>query len=43
MKKEERKVIVELLEVERMNTYKVLAELLTKKFSENGFDKVEQK
>ena len=43
MKKEERKVMVELLEVERMNTYKILAEFLAKKFSENGFDKVGQK
>lgn len=43
MKKEERKVMVELLEVERMNTYKILVEFLAKKFSENGFDKVKQK
>jgi hypothetical protein len=26
-----------------MNTYKILAEFLARKFSENGFDKVEQK
>ena len=43
MKKEERKITVELLEVERMNTYRILAEFLAKKFSENGFDKIEQK
>ena len=43
MKKEERKVTIGLLEVERMNTYKILAEFFAKKFSENGFDKVEQK
>lgn len=43
MKKEERKITTKLLEVERMNTYKVLAEFLAKKFSEKGFDKVEQK
>jgi hypothetical protein len=43
MKKEERKVTVQLLETERMNTYKILAELLARKFNENGFDKVEQK
>lgn len=41
--KEKRKVIIELLEIERMNTYKLLTEFLAKKFSENGFDKVEQK
>jgi hypothetical protein len=41
--KEERKVIVKLLEAEQMNTYKILAEFLARKFSENGFDKVEQK
>lgn len=40
---EKRKITVELLEAERMNTYKILAEFLAKKFSENGFDKVEQK
>ena len=43
MKKEERKVTVQLLETERMNTYKILAEFLARKFNENGFDKVEQK
>ncbi len=43
MKKEERKVIIELLEVERMNTYKILAEFFARKFNENGFDKVAQK
>ena len=43
MKKEERKITIELLEAERMNTYKVLAEFLAKKFIEKGFDKAEQK
>jgi len=43
MKKEERKIIVKLLETEQMNTYKILAEFFAKKFNENGFDKVEQK
>ena len=43
MKKEERKITIKLLEAERMNTYKILAEFLAKKFSESGFDKVEQK
>lgn len=43
MKKEERKIIIELLETEKMNTYKILAEFLARKFSENGFDKVKQK
>lgn len=43
MKKEERKVTVQLLETERMNTYKILAEFLARKFNENVFDKVEQK
>ena len=43
MKKEERKVTVQFLEVERMNTYKILAEFFARKFGENGFDKVEQK
>ena len=41
--REERKTVVKLLEVEQMNTYKILAEFLAKKFRENGFDKVEQK
>lgn len=43
MKREERKVTIEFLKTERMNTYKVLVEFLTRKFNENGFDKVEQK
>ena len=43
MKKEERKVTIELLEVERMNTYKILAEFFVRKFGENGFDKEKQK
>lgn len=37
--KEERKIIVELLEAERMNTYKILAEFFARRFSEKGFDK----
>lgn len=41
--KEERKVIVKLLEAKKMNTYKILAEFLARKFNESGFDKVEQK
>lgn len=43
MKKEERKVVVKLLEAEQTNTYKILAEFLAIKFSEKGFDKEEQK
>lgn len=43
MKKEERKITIELLEVKRMNTYKILVEFLARKFGENGFDKVERK
>lgn len=43
MKKEERKITIELLEAERMNTYKVLAELFARKFLEKGFDKLQQK
>lgn len=43
MKREERKVTIELLEVERMNTYKILAEFFARKFYEKGFDKQEQK
>ena len=41
--KEKRKIIVKLLETEQTNTYKILAEFLTRKFNENGFDKVKQK
>ena len=41
--KEERKVVVKLLETERMNTYKILAEFLARKFSEKGFDTEEKK
>ena len=41
--KEERKVVVKLLEAEQTNTYKILAEFLARKFNENGFDKVKQK
>lgn len=43
MKKEERKVTVQLLETERMNTYKILAEFLARKFNEKGFDNEERK
>jgi hypothetical protein len=41
--KERRKVVVELLEVEQTNTYKIIAEFLARKFNENGFDKVKPK
>ena len=41
--KEERKTVVKFLEVEQMNTYKILAEFFAMKFSKNGFDKEEQK
>lgn len=41
--KEERKITTKLLEAEQTNTYKILAEFLARKFSENGFDKVEEK
>lgn len=43
MKKEERNVTIEFLEVERMNTYKILAEFFTRKFNERRFDKEEEK
>ena len=41
--KEERKTTVKLLEAEQTNTYKILVEFFAKKFSQNGFDKQEQK
>lgn len=41
--REERKVVVELLEAEQMNTYKVLAEFLARKFLEKSFDTEEEK
>lgn len=41
--KEERKIIVQLLETEQMNTYKVLAEFFARKFYEKGFDKEDKK
>ena len=41
--KEDRKITVKLLETERMNTYKILAEFFAKKFNERGFDKEEEK
>ena len=41
--KEERKVVVKLLEAEQMNTYKVLAEFLARKFLEKRFDIEEEK
>lgn len=37
--KENRKIAVELLRSDKMNTYKVLAEFLARKFNERGFDK----
>lgn len=43
MKREERKITVQLLEVERMNTYKILAEFFARKFNEKGFDNEELK
>ena len=43
MKKEERKITTKLLEVEQMNTYKILAEFFARKFNQNGFDKEEEK
>ena len=43
MKREERKVTTELLEVERMNTYKILAEFFARKFYEKEFDKEKEK
>lgn len=41
--KEERRVVVKLLEVEQMNTYKILAEFFARKFNQNGFDKENEK
>jgi hypothetical protein len=41
--KKERKTVVKLLEAEQTNTYKILAEFFARKFSQNGFDKQEQK
>lgn len=41
--KEERKVTTKLLKVEKMNTYKILAEFFARKFNERGFDKEEEK
>jgi hypothetical protein len=38
MKREERKITVELLEVERMNTYKILAEFFVRRINEKGLD-----
>lgn len=43
MKREERKIAIELLEAERMNTYKILAEFFARKFKERGFDKEKEK
>ena len=43
MKREERKITVELLEVERMNTYKILADFFTRRINEKGFDIEEKK
>lgn len=41
--KEERKTITILLEVEQMNTYKILAEFFARKFNQKGFDTDKQK
>lgn len=41
--REERKVVVKLLEAEQMNTYKILAEFFARKFNQNGFDTEEKK
>ena len=41
--KEERKIVVKLLEVEQTNTYKILAEFFARKFSQNGFDTEKKK
>mgnify|MGYP003289481642 CR=1 FL=1 len=41
--KENRKITVELLKSDKMNTYKLLAEFLARKFNERWFDKEEQK
>ena len=41
--REERKIVVKLLEAEQMNTYKVLAEFLARKFLEKSFDTEEEK
>lgn len=43
MKREERKITIELLEVERMNTYKILAEFFARKFYEREFDNEKEK
>lgn len=43
MKREERKVTVQLLEAERMNTYKILAEFFARKFNEKRFDNEKEK
>lgn len=40
--REERKIVVELLEAEQTNTYKILAEFLARKFIEKEFDKEEE-
>jgi hypothetical protein len=41
--REEHKIIVQLLEAEQMNTYKILAEFFARKFSEKGFDIEDEK
>ena len=43
MKREERKVTVQLLETEQTNTYKILAEFFARKFYEKGFDNEKEK
>ena len=41
--REERKIVVKLLEAEQTNTYKILAEFLARKFIEKGFDTEDKK
>lgn len=41
--KEKRKIVIELLEAEQTNTYKILAEFLARKFIEKEFDTKEEK
>lgn len=41
--REERKTVVKLLEVEQMNTYKILAEFFVRRINEKGLDTKEKK
>ena len=41
--KEERKIVVKLLEAEQTNTYKILAEFFARNFSQNWFDTEKKK